>query len=218
METRPLLIAVCGALLAGCGGDDGRSEESEPVRGAAPIGACTGWPKFTPYYAGPVFEGMKVTNAEQTCGGSPPFENDPDLGAFLAYAYGDCEAEGDSGCTAPMEIQSRPLCDRQAHLEPGPRRGFDVRGARAVATRGGIEVYTGRTSVSFAGDDPARLRRAAAAIRPAPRSHLPRPGAVLDQLPPLGRAQRLGDLPAPDRAVLRKGPGCRFKGRAPDVP
>ena len=111
-----------------------------------------------------------------------------------------------------MEIQSRPLCDRQSPLEPGPKRRLEVRGAPATATRdGSLEVYTADTAISLVGDDPALLRRAADQLRPVPMAHLPPRGGALEDLPELDRQPRFGDLTRPGRDQLRKPRGCRFK-------
>jgi hypothetical protein len=158
-----------------------------------------------------------VTGVDQTCGGSPGYglENDPAIGAFISYGYGDCDPGGGEGCTLPMEIQSRPLCDRQAPLQPGRLRSMNVRGAPALISKdGSIEVYVGNTAISLAGDDPSLLKRAAEALRPVPRSHLPPRGGQLTELPKAGPpAPRLTRLRRPPRVDLRSRGACRFNGK-----
>jgi hypothetical protein len=113
-----------------------------------------------------------------------------------------------------MEIQNRPLCDRQAPLQPGSLRRLTVRGAPALLSKdGSIEVYAGGTAISLAGEDPALVRRAAEALRPAPQSHLPPRGDRLEELPDGGPPPRLEPLPRPPRTDLRKPGACRFNGK-----
>ena len=198
---RPAVLVVAAALAAVAAlvvlspDSDDEGEPEQSVR--APTGRCPGWPRFQPHGAGPSFEGLRAEHTEETCGGSPPFENDVPLGAFVSVSYGDCDPGDEGGCTAPMEVQSRPLCDRMAQLEPGPKRRYRHRGAQVVVTGGGIDVYTGTTAVSIAGDDGARNERAVRALRPLGA----RPG---------------GRLRPPDERLLRAKPVCRFRGRPVD--
>jgi hypothetical protein len=206
--------------LASCGSADSDDSASSDKAGPRTAG-CPGWPEFSAYYAGPAFGGLDVSAVEQTCGGSRGYglEEDAAIGAFISYGYGDCDPGDAEGCTLPMEIQSRPLCDRQAPLQPGRLRRLTVRGAPALrSSDGSIEVYAGNTAISLAGDDPALLKRAAEALRRPPKSHLPPRGGELTELPEGGPEPRLTRLPRPPRGDLRKREECLFEGKPIPLP
>jgi hypothetical protein len=203
LEVRALAVLAALAALAAAGCHDGggdaeeRRDPREIAASAARERSCTGWPRFRPHSAGERIGDLPLTDAEWYCGGSDGYEKDPELGAFVSYAYGDCDPpEGEGGCTLPVEIQSAPLCYRPPAISELPVR-LELRGVPARASRDGraIELYTGTTSVSVAGDDPRTIRRAAEALRPAGP-----PGAA----PPR-------KLRRPDATQLRRRTECAFR-------
>lgn len=97
--------AIFAAAFAGAAyGDGGDRAQAETATRAS----CAGKFRHETYYAGPRFEGLAVTNAERFCERLDPVDGTE---SFVSYRYGDCDPPPEEGgCTAPLEIQSAPLC------------------------------------------------------------------------------------------------------------
>lgn len=70
-----------------------------------------------------------------------------------AFGYGECEPpEGEGGCPLPLEVQNWSICTRFPALYPGPTPRTDpLHGAQTLPAGGGLDVYTGRTTVVIFG-------------------------------------------------------------------
>jgi hypothetical protein len=170
---------------------------------------------FTTYSAGPVFEGLPVTNVMRRC--DLPYPEEPERANYVSYIYGDCTpppSDGDNtdgSCAPPLEIQSWPACERNITsyssgpgLNPIEYDEVTVRGAPGASFDHGLqlEVYTGTTTVVIFGDDPALLLRVAQALQAEPGSQAP-------QLPvALSSAQLPVDLPEAAAGVLEGNLPC----------
>ncbi|HEX8647071.1 MAG TPA: hypothetical protein VF715_09215 [Thermoleophilaceae bacterium] len=85
----------------------------------------------------------------------------------FTFIYGDCEAESDSGCAPPYQIQNYHACARNlgdygAGIHPMRRK--PIRGAAVYEFGDGnnfdrIEVYTGRTMLAISAPTFAKARR-----------------------------------------------------------
>ena len=86
--------------------------------------------------------------------------------ATFSFVYGDCEAESDSGCAPPYQLQNYHACARNlADYEgPKPKRRKPIRGAAVYEFGDGgmfdrLEVYTGRTTIMVVAPTAAKARR-----------------------------------------------------------
>jgi hypothetical protein len=144
---------------------------------------CPVTPEYVPHWLGNDFEGIHPDIYDRVC--EPP---DPILGRTTqtTVEYGSCSAPDGSACTAPLQVQAAPMCERRYSLyrtefgADGVGKETPVYPYNYILVKGGtlgaasfdggttIEVYTGTTTVSISGEDPAQVRRAADAIRPMP--------------------------------------------------
>ena len=162
---RVVIAAVCsGFLLAMPAGASGASH-FEP---------CAKEPPFRSYWVGESFEGLPLTTRDYDCG--PPFAP-PDYPLRTnrtTLIYGDCDPGG-GDCRFPLQVQTWPACDTwwSAYSDEFPGDPVEhpplrsVRGVPAAVLEDGfgLELYTGDRSVTVFGDNKARVRRAARAIR-----------------------------------------------------
>lgn len=138
---------------------------------------------FDVFSLGESFEGLQLTESFRRC------ETPEGLWAWRAnmttYIYGDCEADDDLGCAAPVEVQTWPACERswadyESAAVTDAVHGY-TRGVPSVSLDGGrrLELYTGRSTVVIFGDDPAQVLRAASDARvegqSSPGTKLPEP-------------------------------------------
>jgi hypothetical protein len=168
------------------------------ARGAAPTNgravAC-GAPGYAVHTAGRSVAGLGLTYAKRRCtqpavsisssrGRVPPAERNDNT----TFIYGDCDPTGPKkdpgGCTAPLEVQSAPSCERNFRLYrnidgPYPHRSLTVRGAPAASYDNGtiMEIYTGRTTISIYGHRASLVRRAARRVYRLSGTDAPRYGA-----------------------------------------
>ena len=156
---------------------------AEPTRGSQH--GC-GAPDYRVHTAGPSIAGLPLTHTKRSCEPPPALVVTASSGApppatrndHTSYVYGDCTPGGPrkdpGGCTAPVEIQSAPHCERNYRLYRGldgrlyPHRLLRIRGVPAASFDGGtvIELYTGHTTISIFGERPALVRRAAEEVHP----------------------------------------------------
>ena len=95
---------------------------------------------------------------------NPRVEGEPNGVNAYNFVYGECEAESDSGCIPPLQIQIWPACERtyaSIDKEVGRTRST-LRGVPAAtfADAYRLEIYTGRVTVVI--DGPKELRDIAA--------------------------------------------------------
>lgn len=154
-------------------------------------------PAYDVYAGGGSFEGLKVSYAERRCEPAPAGVEAATASARVSgrndnttFLYGTCRPAGPErdpgGCAVPLEVQSAPSCERN----PSRYRDVDgrllrhrklkVRGVPAAAYDRGrtLEVYTGHTTISVFGDDPARVLRMARAVVPVSAAGAPRLGGA----------------------------------------
>ncbi len=182
-------------------------------------------PDFMVYHAGPSFEGLSVTGASRHHVATDP--EFPELGRQdnVTYLYGECPtpindeaAQVEGGCLPPIEIQSSPLCEKHKNLYQDPEVGVTpfkektIKGAPAASFSGGriLEIYTGNTTISIYGKDPAQVLRFADALRLALQEEIPTLAQPLTSLAAAGAATAaLPVLPPPDANVLAQTEPCK---------
>jgi len=175
-------MLVCGsALLSGCGGSSEPDASLEELRafGAYPL-----------YYAGDEIAGNRL----EDIGAWDEWETYPkqrELG--FIFFYGDCDppdglfAEG--GCAPPVQIQNTSICNRNLGMSRGNEKdAFDIRGAKASPGGGGLEIFTGRTTVVIFASNAGLMKETIRKLRPA--------GAGMsNRLPPPVSGGLMGELP-----------------------
>jgi hypothetical protein len=204
------------------------------ARGAAPTNgravAC-GAPGYAVHTAGPSVAGLGLTYANRRCTQPavsvsssrrrvPPAERNDNT----TFIYGDCDPTGPKkdpgGCTAPLEVQSAPSCERNFRLYrnidgPYPHRSLTVRGAPAASYDNGtiLEIYTGRTTISIFGHRASLVRRAARRVYALSGRDAPALGARSSRyVRGFGRSARTARVGAPlarpAGSSLRPGARC----------
>ena len=140
---------------------------------------------FTLYYLDDSYNGLPLTFADFSSGSGTG------LSRARSFIYGDCTPPvgGDGGCAPPIEIQNWSICTRFPRLYRYPRsapRTSPLRGAQSLPAGGGLDIYTGRTTVVIFGEDgraiSAALRRVADDVAPETLPP-PAPGALEGELP-----------------------------------
>jgi hypothetical protein len=162
-------------LVSGCGEEGPTLSEVEKFD-AYPL-----------YYAGGEIAGNKLDDIS----GEDNWQRNPDQQSVgFTFFYGTCELEGGDhpSCSPPIQIQVSSICDRHLGLYRGRPEVFDLRGAKASANGGGLEIFTDRTAVVIFGErklfKPAiqQLRRLGQDTPPS-RLPPPVPGALRGKLP-----------------------------------
>ena len=171
-----LVFPVLLLVAAGCGTDEGRSNQSgsRVENFDEKRSEVERYKAFQPYYLGESFEGFALSD----------ILHDRDPWRTVSFIYGDCEPPSgtDGGCAPPLEVQVAPACaHRPSSLAPVER--FTIRGvpasgfSRHVEERveggpqtardqdGRLELYTGWEVVTIFGGGQDRMRRAARALR-----------------------------------------------------
>jgi hypothetical protein len=108
--------------------------------------------------------------------------------------YGRCKDPPDEGgCPPPLQIHSYSTCTRWASIGPNEPRLFDFRGAKASKPfpggGAGLEIFTGRTTVTLHAESESVLDAATRALRTVHREHPssslppPVPGSLNGELP-----------------------------------
>jgi hypothetical protein len=160
------LVLLCGFALAGCDADDGIT-----------LGEVKKFDAYPLFYAGDEVAGHELEEIVGTC--EPP----------EADEFGDHES-----CAPPIQIQVSSICDRHIGLGDGDQKLLDVRGAKAAANGGGLEIFTGRTTVVvFAIDKPNLLKPTVRQLRRLGQA------APADRLPPPVAGALQGKLPCPEK-------------------
>jgi len=144
-------------LLWGCGSSsDGPSLAELEKFDAYPL-----------YYAGEEVGGNQL----ETILGNGDWEESPSPRSLsFTFVYGDCDppdglfAEG--GCAPPVQIQTYSICNRNLGMYSGRQKAFDVKGAKGSTNGGGLEVFTGRTTVViFGGGSLKRIKSTVGKLR-----------------------------------------------------
>ena len=149
------------ALLSGCG-------STTPAAGLNQARSSNGYPL---YYLGTSFHGLPLTSA-----GLGPGSGTGRQRAW-SFIYGSCTASSDQGCATPLEVQNWSICSRFPAIYPGPTpQTSTAHGAETLPTGGGLDVYTGHTTVVIFGRDRgAAIRSLTRVSNGATPQKLPRP-------------------------------------------
>jgi hypothetical protein len=178
-----LALAATVALSA-CGG-------SGPTRGASASGLdeARSFRDYTLYYLGDSFHGLPLTSAGRGPGSGTH------LRRAWSFVYGSCTPSGDEGCAPPLEVQNWSICTRFPALYPGPTpKTSPLHGAETLPAGGGLDVYTGHTTVViFGGDKPAVVRSLTKVSD----------GEIPDALPPPAPGSLASRLPCQAQALDR---------------
>jgi hypothetical protein len=119
-----LLVALCALLLP------------------ASVGGATSRDWGEPWWAGPYFAGMRVTETLEGRDGS-------------VVIYGECELpEGEGGCSPPAQVHTSTSCDRNPiALDVLPSRVYLLRGGGLAAAYGSmVDVGSGGQTVTVFAD------------------------------------------------------------------
>lgn len=177
-----MLIGVCAAALClcACAAEDPPSSSAIREFRAYPV-----------YYSGNSVAGNSLVEVFGDAA-----QQEDKLDTTWVLIYGDCETD-EGGCLPPLQIHNYSTCARWASLGPNEPRLFDLRGAKATWTgRGagaGLEIFTGRTTVTIGAEGRRVLNAAVRALRTV---HQKRPTT----LPPPVPGSLRGDLTCQDRA------------------
>ena len=159
------------------------------------LDAARSFDEYTLYYVGDSYDDLPLTFA-----GLGPGSGEGVRRAW-SFGYGDCEPpEGEGGCPLPLEVQNWSICTRFPALYPGQTpKTRSVHGAETLRAGGGLDVYTGRTTVVIfgQGDDKAQVVEDLRPVAGGSEPNLlppPGPGALEGKLPcqrgPLDRVSR----------------------------
>ena len=159
---------------------------------------CTGTDEptnFEVFSAGPSVAGVPMESLQRRCGGTTPIDEPP--ANYTNYIYGSCKiAEGATGCSPPLEVQTWPACQRSLadytfEGKPMPYRHLpNLGGAEVVEIEfmfePRIEVYTGSSTVVIFANNSALAEEALKQLR-SQQTDTP-PAAKANELK--GRAER----------------------------
>jgi hypothetical protein len=133
-------------VLAGCG----ESGSGEPEESGVDLDQARSFDDYTLYYLGESFRGLPLTFAGLGPGSGTG------LRRSWSFIYGDCTppAGSDGGCAPPLEVQNWSICTRFPALYPGPTPNTSpMHGAETLPAGGGLDVYTGETTVVIFGQE-----------------------------------------------------------------
>jgi len=106
--------------------------------------AAESFDDYTLYYLGESFQELPLSFA-----GLGPGRG-TGLRRSWSFIYGECTppAGGDGGCAPPLEVQNWSICTRFPALYPGSTpKTSPLEGAETLPAGGGLDVYTGETTV-----------------------------------------------------------------------
>ncbi len=160
-----LFAASASALcLCACATEDAPATEDVPS-----LSEMKEFRAYPVYYSGNSVAGSSLVEVF----GDPEIHEDKRDTTWVLI-YGDCEAD-EGGCFPPLQIHSYSICARGAGLRED--RLFDLRGAKATKTmRGsgaGLEIFTGRTTVTIGAENQSVLNSAVQALRNVREKHPP---------------------------------------------
>lgn len=137
-------LVLCALLpLLGCGSSD----STDAGTSAVGLDQARSFTDFTLYYLGDSYGALPLTFAGLGAGSGKNRAWD--------FIYGDCTpADGEGGCAPPLDVQNWSICTRFPALYPGPTpKTSPLHGAETVRAGGGLDIYTGRTTVVIFGGD-----------------------------------------------------------------
>jgi hypothetical protein len=129
------------APISACGG----AEQHEIKSGLADARSFTDYPL---YYLGGSFQDLPMTFA-----GLGPGSGTRERRAW-DFVYGDCTPSGgdEASCRPPLDVQNWSICRRFPALYSGSTpETSPMRGAQTLPAGGGLDVYTGHTTVVIFG-------------------------------------------------------------------
>lgn len=180
MTSKVLAAALASALfLCACGSDDDPPSLSE----------IKDFRAYPVYWSGTSVAGNDLIEVT----GDPTLHEDERKTVWVLI-YGRCKDPPDEGgCPPPLQIHSYSTCFRWATRGPTDRpQVFDFRGAKASRPfpggGAGLEIFTGRTTITLHAESQAVLDAATDALRTV---HQKRPGP----LPPPVPGSLTGELP-----------------------
>jgi hypothetical protein len=99
------------------------------------------------YYAGAEVSGIPLESIDES--GEKEIPRLGERSAVWDFGYGDCTPPPDGGCSLPIDVQNWSTCHRWPAMYSYKLHFFNFRGTKAawVPTAGGLEIYTGRTTV-----------------------------------------------------------------------
>jgi hypothetical protein len=159
-----------GLVLGACGGADEGSQGSQATSGNFDMAGARAFRDYPVYGLGPEFEQLPLTRVLRRS--DPPSEL-PVRADFVSFIYGSCTPADDAGCTAPLEVQVWPACERNPSVydwtpaEEAAIEHLTVRGAPASLYEDGrrLEISTGRSTVVIFGLNRGHVLRAAQALQ-----------------------------------------------------
>jgi hypothetical protein len=176
VRSKLLAAAALGAalLLFGCGG----SGSNEP---AVDLSEARSFAAYPLYYLGSSFHGLPLTFSGLGGGSGTGSRR------AWSFIYGDCAPSGDAGCAPPLEVQNWSICSRFPAIYSGRTpRTSPMRGAATLPAGGGLDVYTGHTTVVIFGRSKTEAIRALTRVSDdiaPPKLPAPALGSLGGQLP-----------------------------------
>jgi hypothetical protein len=178
-------VLALGAMAAvsACGGSERSTSTSELVDAKS-------FSDHTLYYLGGSFRGLPLTFAGLGSGSGTERRRAWD------FIYGDCTPSGgDEGCAPPLDVQNWSICTRFPALYPGPTpKTSPAHGAETLPAGGGLDVYTGRTTVVIFGEHKSAVIRSLTRVRD---------DVTPDTLPPPAPDSLEGKLPCQAQLLER---------------
>ena len=157
---------------------------------AAPsFGEVEAFDAYRVYHAGPEVSGLLLEGISES--GEREVPRLGDRSARWDFGYGDCTPPpSEGGCNLPLDVQNWSTCLRYPRMYSYRLHIFRFRGTRAawVPTAGGLEIYTGRTTVVIFGYTRSLIMAAARQLREVGRQEAPA------LLPPPARGSMRGKL------------------------
>lgn len=165
---------------------------------------------FELYYLGDSFQGLPLTSIDRS----------EDFGRTdWTFIYGSCTPKdgGEPSCAPPLEIQNWSVCVRFLARYPGhPPPTQTVQGASAayIPTAGGVDAYTGRTTVVVFNLEPAPGTQEVSpgTIKVLPKRQFdvpPNAREAIEHLRPVGAGTVPSRLPGPDHGALEGRLPCQ---------
>ncbi len=182
-----------------------------PAGGNFPLSEARAFDDFALYYGGASLAGEPLTAILRRHG--LPYPGEAIQPNTVAFIYGDCLPEGDTGCAPPLEVKTWPACRRNpAVYDLPPDETLTVRGVPAAfyedATR--LELSTGRVTVVLYGSGRRELLEAAAGLEPVNASARTEDGSEASPVDTAAARASVGTpLPAPARGALAGALACR---------
>ena len=181
-----------------------------PAGGNFTLREARAFDDFRVYYAGASVAGQPLTAILRRQ--DLPYPGEPIQPNTVAFVYGDCLPEADTGCAPPLEVKTWPACRRSpAAYDLPPDEKLTLRGVPAFfyedATR--LELSTGRVTVVLYGSGRSELLEAAARLEPVNASALTADGSEASPFHAVAADESVpGPLPAPAPGALAGALAC----------